>query len=267
MVILLFILVQTWNFLASASFLLSHHYSDMEYFCHKHTTEDPTYWFFPKCNSFVCSLFCGFLTIQWLIKQMDCMVSIWVWNLTLKDLQKCVSSTMKTRWLFIYSVQWHPPRGRVELLEALEMEADSPPGRKFKHSDLWSYERGCKGSHIMHLRSSKLILSHLPRGEVLKDTTSPWNRDIMIKKKGGAARWEPIFLMWASLSKLADGSHYINRWFTEIEWVWLKWYTEQKETRQSKQIYAYQRERGGINLDFGINMYTVYVIYLYKIGN
>lgn len=45
-------------------------------------------------------------------------------------------------------------KGRVELLEALEMEADSPPGRRFKHSDLWSYERGCKGEHIMHLRRS-----------------------------------------------------------------------------------------------------------------
>ena len=41
--IILFTLVQIWNFLASASFVLSHHYSDMEYFCHKHTTEDPIY--------------------------------------------------------------------------------------------------------------------------------------------------------------------------------------------------------------------------------
>ena len=42
----------------------------------------------------------------------------------------------------------------MELLEALEMEADSPPGRRFKHSDLWSYEKGSKGEHIMHLRRS-----------------------------------------------------------------------------------------------------------------
>lgn len=157
------------------------------------------------------------------------------------------------------------PRGRVELLEALEMEADSPPGRKFKHSDLWSYERGCKGSHIMHLRSSKLILSHLPRAEVLKDTTSPWTHNDK-KKKG-----QPDGSLYSSCEphypNLLIGSHYINRWFTEIERVWLKWYTEQKETRQSKKIYAYQRERGGINLDFGVNMYTVYIIYLYKIGN
>lgn len=161
---------------------------------------------------------------QWLIKQSGCMVSIWVWNLTLKDWHKCVSWFMKTKGLLGYILQWLCPRGWWHFQRYLEMDTDKPPGRRLKHFGLSSLGRWLQGiTNKASRKTAMFILLPSPRGKLLKDVSSLWNRNVLRKTKGPSVSLYSSWGLHPYYLNLLIGRHYGNKWFTEMERGWLKW--------------------------------------------
>lgn len=161
---------------------------------------------------------------QWLIKQSGCMVSIWVWNLTLKD------------WHIVSAGLWKQKDSLVTFCSGCAPGDDDTFRGTWKWTQInlqgeglsilvsQALEDDCKGSQTRHL--GKLLCSsssHLPRGKLLKDVSSLWNRNVLRKTKGPSVSLYSSWGLHPYYLNLLIGKHYGNKWFTEMERGWLKW--------------------------------------------